>query len=67
MAGEGWVVVGAAIGVIGSVGTTWLNAWLGKNQLDAYDRAAMSLLKDMLNKGSGLADINRSVQRDRRK
>jgi len=48
----GWVVLGAAIGVVGSLLTTLLNAWLNpKHELDQYDKAAMSLLKSMLEKG----------------
>lgn len=48
----GWVVVGALIGSVGSIVTTWLNAWLNReNQLDKYGKAAMKLLTDMLSKG----------------
>ena len=49
MAEGAWVVAGAAVGVIGSLLTTALNAWLGRrNDLDRYDKAAMKLLTQML-------------------
>jgi hypothetical protein len=52
MAEGAWVALGTGIGVIGSLLTTWLNAWLNrKNQLDQYDKAAMKLLTTMLEKG----------------
>jgi hypothetical protein len=52
MAEGAWVVLGAAIGTIGSVGTTWLNAWLSADRLDNYDKAAIKLLTEMLANGS---------------
>jgi Cache domain len=49
MAEGAWVALGATIGVIGSLLTTSLNAWLSrKNQLDQYDIAKMKVLKTML-------------------
>ena len=52
MAEGAWVVLGAAIGVVGSLLTTGLNAWLARrNDLDRYDKAAMKLLTQMLEKG----------------
>ncbi|WP_338826693.1 hypothetical protein [Bradyrhizobium sp. 27S5] len=48
MAEGGWVVLGAAIGTIGSVATTLLNAWLTKNKPDYFDQRAMSVLKAIL-------------------
>ncbi len=50
MAEGAWVVLGAAIGTVGSILTTWLNAYLTKKPPDPYDVAAMKLLKDMLEK-----------------
>lgn len=45
-----WVVVGAAIGTLGSIGTTWLTAYLGRqSKFPKYDRAVEKLLRDMLN------------------
>jgi hypothetical protein len=52
MAEGAWVVLGAAIGVAGSLLTTGLNAWIARhNDLDRYDKAAMKLLTQMLEKG----------------
>ncbi|WP_315742208.1 hypothetical protein [Bradyrhizobium sp. SZCCHNR1075] len=52
MAEGAWVVLGAAIGSAGSLLTTALNAWLTRhNDLDRYDKAAMKLLAQMLEKG----------------
>lgn len=52
MAEGAWVVLGTAIGVMGSLLTTALNAWLSRhNDLDRYDKAAMKLLTQMLEKG----------------
>jgi hypothetical protein len=49
MADGGWVVLGAAIGTIGSVVTTLLNAWLSsKDKPDYFDRMAMKVLKAVL-------------------
>ncbi|WP_156041967.1 hypothetical protein [Bradyrhizobium sp. URHD0069] len=52
MAEGGWVALGAFVGGVGSLLTTWFNAWLNrKNQLDQYDKAAMKLLTAMLEQG----------------
>lgn len=56
MSEGGWIVLGstlgAIIGAVSSLGTTYLNAWLTKkNKLDQYDLAAMELLTAMLAKG----------------
>ncbi|WP_438275809.1 hypothetical protein [Nitrobacter sp.] len=49
MAEGGWVVLGAAIGTIGSVATTFLNAWLTrKDKPDHFDKKAMKLLEAVL-------------------
>lgn len=48
MAEGGWVVLGAAIGTIGSVVTTLLNAWMTKDKPDYFDRRAMSILRSVL-------------------
>jgi hypothetical protein len=45
-------VLGAAIGAISSLGTTWLNAWLSQRDPNAkYDAATYTLLKSMLENG----------------
>jgi hypothetical protein len=52
MAEGAWVALGTSIGVVGSLLTTYLNAWLSrKNQLDQYDTAAMKVLTTMLEAG----------------
>jgi len=51
MAEGGWVVVGAAVGIIGSILTTWLNAWLTKKAPDYFDKKAMDLLRTILADG----------------
>lgn len=49
MAEGGWVALGAAIGTIGSVLTTLLNAWLtSKDKPDYFDKKAMKVLKAVL-------------------
>jgi hypothetical protein len=48
MAEGGWVVLGAAVGTIGSILTTWLNAWLTKGAPDYFDKKAMDLLRTIL-------------------
>jgi hypothetical protein len=48
MAEGGWVVLGAAIGTMGSILTTLLNAWLTKGSPDYFDKKAMKLLKGIL-------------------
>lgn len=48
MADGGWVVLGAAIGTLGSILTTLLNAWLTKDSPDYFDKRAMKLLKSIL-------------------
>ena len=51
MAEGAWVVFGAAIGTMGSILTTWLNAYLSKKPPDPYEVAATSVLKEMLERG----------------
>ena len=53
MADGGWVVLGATIGTVGSVATTWLNAWLVRRHDPEreYDAAVKALLKALLEKG----------------
>jgi hypothetical protein len=52
MAEGAWVALGASIGMVGSLLTTALNSWLTRhNDLDRYDKAAMKLLTQMLEKG----------------
>ncbi len=51
MAEGAWVILGAAIGTLGSILTTWLNAYLSRPRADPYDVQATALLKLMLEKG----------------
>ncbi len=51
-------VLGAAIGAISSIATTWLNAKLNKKPEDPYDLAATALLKSMLERGPNWRNIN---------
>jgi hypothetical protein len=53
MAEGGWVALGAAIGTIGSVATTLLNAWLTKDKPDYFDKRAMKLLTTILSASVG--------------
>jgi hypothetical protein len=47
-----WVVVGAGIGTLGSIGTTWLNAHLSqRSKFPKFDKAAKALLVAMLSSG----------------
>lgn len=47
-----WVVLGALIGTVGSVSTTWLTAHLQRrSQFPKYDKAVEDLLKRMLESG----------------
>jgi|ERR1700722_191749 len=48
MAEGGWVVLGSAIGTIGSILTTWLAAHLSKEEADPWDDIAKSLLRKEL-------------------
>ena len=48
MAEGGWVVLGSAIGTIGSILTTWLAAHLSKEEPDPWDGIAMNLLQKQL-------------------
>jgi len=58
MADGGWVVLGAAIGTAGSALTTWLNAYLNRDKTQrVYDKAAMSLLKRMLEDGEPWQEV----------
>lgn len=43
-----WVVLGAAVGTVGTLATTWLSAYLNKKSADPFDAAAMKLLRSML-------------------
>jgi hypothetical protein len=52
MADGGWVVLGATVGALGSLLTTWLNAWLAGNRMDPYEKAAMAILTKKLHLGS---------------
>jgi hypothetical protein len=53
MAAEGvWVILGTAIGAIGSMATTFLNAWLTKDRPDYFDRRAMKLLTKILSEST---------------
>jgi hypothetical protein len=51
--GEGlWVVLGTAIGALGSVVANWLNLyWARQSKYPAYDEAIEALLKKMLETG----------------
>jgi hypothetical protein len=57
----GWVVVGtvvgAAIGSVGSIATTWLQARLSRKEPDPFDAAATDLLKSMLSGDHKWRDI----------
>ena len=47
-----WVVMGAAIGTVGSILTTWLNAHLSqKSKFPEYDKGVKALLIAMLTAG----------------
>jgi len=47
-----WVILGAAIGTMGSIGTTWLTAHLSlKSPHPKYDKAVEALLTQMLTNG----------------
>lgn len=48
MAEGGWVVLGAAVGTLGTVITTVLNAWLAKSKPDYFEKRAMKLLNSVL-------------------
>jgi hypothetical protein len=58
MAEGGWVVLGATVGTLGSILTTWLNAWLTKEAPDYFDKKAMALLKEILEKGPKWREIS---------
>jgi hypothetical protein len=46
---SGWaVVLGGAVGVIGSWGTSWLNHYFAQSQKDEGEEAAKTLLRDLL-------------------
>jgi len=70
--GEGiWVVLGAAIGTIGSVSTTWLTAYLKRrSKYPKYDKAVQALLLALLRDGpkwrkvSTLASVTGLTQSD---
>jgi hypothetical protein len=49
MAEGAWVVLGTAIGTVGSILTTWLAAHLNKPKPDPWDAVASNLLKQALN------------------
>lgn len=52
MDGGGWVVIGAAIGTLGSMGTTWLAETLKRRSPHPkYDKAVQNLLRAMLTDG----------------
>ena len=53
-----WVVLGAIIGTVGSILTTWLNAHLSKPPADPYDVQATALLKSMLESGPNWRKIS---------
>jgi hypothetical protein len=48
MAEGAWVVLGSAIGTVGSILTTWLAAHLSKEKPDPWDGIAMNLLQKQL-------------------
>jgi hypothetical protein len=53
-----WVVLGAAIGTVGSVSTTWLAAHLQRqSQFPKFDKAAEALLGAMLENGPNWREI----------
>ncbi|HEY3815378.1 MAG TPA: hypothetical protein VGL66_19325 [Caulobacteraceae bacterium] len=63
-----WAVLGAVVGVAGSITTTVLNTWLGKPKPDPVAEARKKLLKQMLNdqrwKWRGLAILSHVVGAD---
>lgn len=45
-----WVVIGSLLGLLGSIGTTWLTARLERqSKFPKYDEAVQKLLTEMLN------------------
>jgi hypothetical protein len=49
--GGGWVVLGAAIGSLGSITTTWLTAHLSHRKYPRYEKAVEKLLMALLEDG----------------
>lgn len=44
-----WFAIGAIAGTIGSLATTWLTAWLGRqSQYPRYDAKVQAILREML-------------------
>jgi hypothetical protein len=47
-----WVLLGTALGTAGSLGTTWLSSYLGRqSKYPKFDKAVEDLLKKMLTDG----------------
>jgi hypothetical protein len=48
--GDGfWFAIGAIVGTLGSIGTTWLTAYLGRqSQYPHYDAKIQAILREML-------------------
>jgi hypothetical protein len=44
-----WFAAGALVGTLGPIGTTWLNAWLGRqSQYPRYDAKIQAILRQLL-------------------
>ena len=44
-----WFAIGAVVGTMGSIGTTWLTAWLSRqSQYPRYDAKVQAILREML-------------------
>ena len=65
MAEGAWVVLGAAIGTVGSIAGTMLNARLSRAKPDYFDTRAMKLLKNVLTDSEqpwhGIRDLSHVV------
>lgn len=47
-----WVLLGSAVGTLGSLSTTWLSSYLGRqSKYPKFDQAVEALLKKMLTDG----------------
>jgi hypothetical protein len=51
-------VLGAAVGVVGSLLTTWLNAMLTRNNDEKYERKTMEILREALQKGENWQSLS---------
>ena len=59
MSDGAWVVLGAAIGMVGSVATTWLNAHFARlSKYPKYDRSIEQILLRLLRDGQNWRSLN---------